>query len=94
MKSTRTPPAAIIAEDATPTDRVRSLLAFSLCVDSVNDDDLLALWPSLDLVEAIMICESALKIPEIEDEHLLRCSTIGKLAEVIVSSAPVSTVVE
>ncbi len=88
MKSTRTSPVAIIAEDATPSDRVRGLLAFSLCVDSVNDDDLLALWPSLDLVEAIMICESALKIPEIDDGHLLRCSTVGKLIGVIVASAP------
>ena len=88
MTSARTKPVAHIAEDATPADRVRTLLAFSLCVDSVRDEDSLDIFPSLDVVEAIVVCERALGIPEIDDERLLKCQTIGRRVGVIVAGEP------
>ena len=90
MKSSRTP-AAILDPSLSPQDRIRTLLAFSLCVDSVQDTDPLTLWSSLDLTEAVIVCERDLKIPEIEDERLLKCLTIEDLTEVILGSpqAPV-----
>ena len=88
MTSARTKPVALISEDATPTDRVRTLLAFSLCVDHVSDDEPLDKFNSLDLVEAVVVCERTLGLKEIDDERLLKCQTIGRRVGVIVAGAP------
>ena len=73
----------ITPADLSPQDRIRHILAFSLCMDKVSDSDLLAQWPSLDVTEAVVCCERELKIPEVDDELLLRCLTIGDLVRAI-----------
>jgi hypothetical protein len=81
MKSTKSLPRT--EADLSLEGHIRYLLALSLCVDSVADSDPLAMHASLDVVEAIIICERDLEIPEISDDKLLKCETIGALVGVI-----------
>ncbi len=81
MKSTKTAPKT--GPDLSPEGKVRQMIALSLCVESVYDADSLDRWPSLDLVEAVVICERALGLGEIDDDKLLACKTIGDLVDII-----------
>jgi acyl carrier protein len=65
-----------------PAARIREILAFSLCENAVADNDLLSKWSSLDVVEAVVACEQALGIPEIDEDRLIRCKTIGDLIRI------------
>lgn len=79
MKSTKQAPST--APDLTPEARIRQILALSLHEESVKDADSLTLWSSLDCVEAVIACERQLGIPEIDDDLLLKCKTIGDIVE-------------
>ena len=70
------------AADQTPAGHIRDLIAFSLCEDQVQDTDLLGKWSSLDVVEAVVVCERALGTGEIDDERLIRCRTVGDLVRI------------
>lgn len=88
MKSTKHAPST--AAELTPEGHIREIIAFSLGEGSVSDSDLLDRWTSLDCVEAIVCCERDLKIPEIEDEKLLKCMTIGDLVRAVQWNDPQS----
>lgn len=81
MKSTKHAPQT--AAEPTPEDRIRQIIALSLCESEVRDNDPLERWTSLDVVEAIVVVERDLGIPEIDDGLLIKCLTIGALVGVI-----------
>ena len=80
--------AAVLQADLSQHDRIRALLAFSLCVDAVYDEDLLDKWSSLYCVEAVVACERAFGVAEIEDDELLRCRSIGDLVRAVERKMP------
>ncbi len=76
MARPATPPA--IPAEPSPEDRIRQLIALSLCEAKVQDADLLSGWSSLDIIEAAIEIETAFQI-SLPDDDLLELKTIGDL---------------
>lgn len=64
-------------------DQIHRIFADALDVDSLDHGSLLDTWPSINLMEAVILSERAGGLPESNEDALLRCRTVGDLIELL-----------
>lgn len=73
--------------DLSAQDQLHRIFADALDVDSLDHGSLLNIWPSINLMEAVILSEQAGGLPESDEDSLLRCRTIGDLIELLTPEA-------
>lgn len=75
--------------DLSPQDQIHRIFTDALDVDYLDHGSLLDIWPSINLMEGIVLAEHAGGLPETDEDLLLRCRTIGDLIEILTPDAVV-----